>query len=170
MTITVGENYITLDDGTISVDVLKYQLEPVEIGEPNLELTYTRANRGRNSRVVDYSTATVNGESPTSAANLKSLILAAIRAVGSNKRSVISKTAGYEIQPEDDIILCDGTFTATLHTAVGYKGTQHTVINEGSGLITVDPDGLTINDESTIELMTWDSMTITSDGANWIIT
>ena len=62
------------------------------------------------------------------------------------------------------------TFTVNLPTAVGIQGTTYTLVNSGTGTITLDPNGTeTINGNTTIDLVQYVSRTVQSDGTNWII-
>lgn len=63
-----------------------------------------------------------------------------------------------------------GSFTVSLPTAVGCQGYRIQVSNAGTGQITIDPNGSeTIIGESSVILLQWDSVTLESDGNNWII-
>ena len=62
------------------------------------------------------------------------------------------------------------TFTVNLPTAVGIQGTTYTLINSGSGTITLDANGTEkINGSLTIDLVQYVSRTVQSDNTNWII-
>ena len=64
-----------------------------------------------------------------------------------------------------------GTFTVTLPTAVGIQGVEYTLVNSGTGTITLDANASeTINGSLTIVLKRqYTSRTVQSDNANWII-
>lgn len=64
-----------------------------------------------------------------------------------------------------------GTFTATLPTAVGVTGKQYVIKNSGTGVITVATTSSQTIDGITSRILTtqYDSLTIVSNGANWII-
>jgi hypothetical protein len=85
---------------------------------------------------------------------------------------VANKSALYTITDSDYLINCtSGTFTVNLPTAVGRTGRQYVVKNSGSGTITLDGDGTeTIDGATTFTLTQYVSVTVVSDGANWIIT
>jgi hypothetical protein len=73
---------------------------------------------------------------------------------------------------DNETINCTGnTFTVNLPTAVGIQGTTYTLVNSGTGVITLDANGTeTINGSLTIDLSTqYISRTVQSDGANWIV-
>jgi hypothetical protein len=62
------------------------------------------------------------------------------------------------------------TFTVNLPTAVGIQGRSYVIKNSGAGVITLDANGTeTIDGNLTITLNQYDSYTVVSDGANWII-
>jgi hypothetical protein len=85
----------------------------------------------------------------------------------------VAKTATYTITDYDYTIDCTAnTFTVTLPTAVGITGRIYIIKNSGAGVITVDADGTeTIDGGANVSLATqYDSVTVQSDGANWIIT
>lgn len=64
-----------------------------------------------------------------------------------------------------------GTFIVNLPTAVGIQGTTYTLVNSGTGVITLDANGIeTINGSTTIDLSTqYISRTVQSDNTNWIV-
>ena len=63
------------------------------------------------------------------------------------------------------------TFIVNLPTAVGIQGTTYTLVNSGTGIITLDANtSETINGSLTIDLKRqYTSRTVQSDNANWII-
>jgi hypothetical protein len=70
----------------------------------------------------------------------------------SNAYSIVQKTEAYTATADDDVILCNGTFTVTLGSVAGF---QHPLVikNIGSGVITVDPEGSeTIDGASTLTI------------------
>ena len=83
----------------------------------------------------------------------------------------VAKTANYTVLPTDYTIDCTAnTFTVTLPTAVGATGQVYHIKNSGTGTITVDGNGTqTIDGQLTQTLNQYDSLTIVSNGANWII-
>ena len=84
--------------------------------------------------------------------------------------TVVSKTTTYTILSTDDVVLCTGTFTVTLPTAVGIAGKAYRVKNVSTGVVTLDGDGTeTIDGESTLTLYGDDSAEVISDGSNWQI-
>jgi len=82
-----------------------------------------------------------------------------------------AKTGTYTITTYDYLINCtSNTFTVTLPTAVSAEGRSYVVKNSGSGVITLDANGSqTIDGELNVTLNQYDSITVVSDGANWII-
>lgn len=75
------------------------------------------------------------------------------------------KTANYTATAADYTILCDGTFTVYLPTAVGITGRIY-VIKNISGSTTIDGNGSeTIDGSATLVVGNW--AMVQSDGANW---
>lgn len=87
------------------------------------------------------------------------------------KRNLVTKSALYTLTTSDHIVVAtSGTWTATLPTAASIAGTEYIIKNSGSGIITVDPAGTeTIDGSTTIDLAQYDSLTVVSDGTNWVI-
>lgn len=55
--------------------------------------------------------------------------------------NILSKTANYAVAITDDIIICDGTFTVTMPTAASALNKPITIINIGTGVITIAAQG-----------------------------
>lgn len=87
------------------------------------------------------------------------------------KRAYVAKTALYTLTATDDVVNgTSGTWTATLPTAVSVTGTQYTVKNTGAGVVTVGTtSSQTIDGVTTQTLGQYESITVVSDGANWIV-
>lgn len=81
------------------------------------------------------------------------------------------KLANYTLTADDSSIECTAnSFTITLPTAVGIDGKIYTIKNTGTGVITIDANGTeTIDNELTQTITQWDSITLQSNGINWII-
>jgi hypothetical protein len=113
----------------------------------------------------------INQTSPTS--NLQ--------VTGSLGVAYVAKTGTYAASASDHTINCtSGTFTVTLPTAVSISGRQYTIVNSGSGAITIattssqtftnitsTPTTLTLAAVGAAAIV---SYTVESDGANWIVT
>ena len=84
---------------------------------------------------------------------------------------VTSISSLYTAGADDNVILCDGTFTVTLPTAVGITGKEYNIKNIGSGTVTIDGDGSeTIDEATTLDItVQYDSKRVVSDGSNWFI-
>jgi hypothetical protein len=83
-----------------------------------------------------------------------------------------AKTTTYTITTSDSVIDCtSGTFTVTLPTAVGFSGLQYTIKNSGTGVITIaTTSSQTIDGGTTASLaVQYVSLTVVSNGANWIV-
>jgi len=88
--------------------------------------------------------------------------------------AVTAKVNDYTATASDAVIIVDAsanTVTITLPTAVGITG-KHYTIKCIDATFAVDVDGAgaeTIDGELTQTLSQWDSITVVSDSANWII-
>ena len=91
--------------------------------------------------------------------------------VSLSNTKVVSKTTTYTATTSEGIILCSGTFTVTLPTAVGIQGKVFNIKNTGTGTITVDANGTQTIDGQLTQLLEdqYMSLQIVSDGANWNI-
>jgi len=84
---------------------------------------------------------------------------------GSLRYTVITKTTTYTALLQDDVILCNGTFTVNLPATSGINGKEFIIKNVGTGIITVDPyNNQTIDGETTQELNQYDAIHIINDG------
>lgn len=95
-----------------------------------------------------------------------------ISATGNITTGYVAKTAAYTIGATDSIINCTANrFTVTLPTAVGITGRQYIIKNSGTSTITVaTTSSQTIDGATTYILQVqYMSVTVVSDGANWII-
>lgn len=90
---------------------------------------------------------------------------------GSFSTSYKEATTTYTILSNDHTIDCtSGTFTVTLPTAAGITGRQYVIKNTGTGVITLDGAGSeTIDDVATKTLYQYESLTVESNGQDWII-
>lgn len=91
---------------------------------------------------------------------------------GSFSTAYVAKTSTYTASSADHTINCtSGTFTVNLPTASGITGRIYVIKNSGTGVITVDGNSSeTIDGAATYSLsVQYQSVTVQSDGANWII-
>ena len=79
-------------------------------------------------------------------------------------------TAEYNIEASDNLITANGTFSVFLPTATGIIGKEYNIKNVGVGIITLDgKDSETIDGSTTAPMIANLTLTVVSDGANWII-
>lgn len=93
-------------------------------------------------------------------------------AVFSTTLPFTNKTSTYTIDNTDCVVNCtSGTFTVTLPTAVGLTGQYFIIKNSGTGIITLDANGSQTIDGVLTKVMAvqYESYTVISDGANWIV-
>jgi len=86
--------------------------------------------------------------------------------------STISRTTSYTLLASDQLVFMDttsGVLTVTLPTASVLKGKEYTVINTGTHLLTISPNGSdTINGGSFLYLPNqYFHAQLLSDGSNW---
>lgn len=82
----------------------------------------------------------------------------------------VAKTATYTAADDYTIDCTANSFTVNLPTAVGITGRIYLVKNSGTGVITIDPAGAeTIDGAATQAVVSGASVTVQSNGANWII-
>lgn len=93
--------------------------------------------------------------------------------VGTRVLPLTNQTANYTVDMTTDCIVnCTAnTFTVTLPTAVGIEGQYFIVKNSGTGVITIDGDGSETIDGAANKILAvqYESMTVVSDGANWVV-
>jgi hypothetical protein len=86
--------------------------------------------------------------------------------------SLTNVTTTYTVLSTDETVNCTSAsgFTVNLTTAVGETGRKIIIKNSGTGDILVDADAAeTIDGALTATLVQYESITVQSDGANWII-
>jgi len=86
-------------------------------------------------------------------------------------RLVLSSiTAATTLSADDEVVLCNGTFTVTLPPAASSEGKIYYIKNIGSGTITIDGDSSeTIDNATTKVLYQYESKQVVSDGSEWWI-
>lgn len=86
------------------------------------------------------------------------------------RMSLKSLTAAATLTANDDVALCNGTFTVTLPPAAATKGRSYYIKNVGSGTITIDGNSSeTIDGSTTKSLTQYQHRLIVSDGTEWWI-
>lgn len=82
----------------------------------------------------------------------------------------VGKTSTYSISDDDYFVNCSGTFTVTLPTAVSVAGKIYVIKNSGSGTVTIDTTSSQTIDGSLSKSLTQNqSVSVESDGSNWLI-
>lgn len=84
----------------------------------------------------------------------------------------VSVSANYTLIGTDHTVECtDNSFTISLlSAAVVTAGREFVIANTGTGVITIDPFGAeTINGDADFEIYQYESLTLKSNGVNWII-
>lgn len=93
--------------------------------------------------------------------------------VGTTTLPLTNRTSAYVVDMTTDCVInCTAnTFTVTLPTAVGIEGQYFIIKNSGTGVITIDGDGSETIDGAGNKTLSvqYESMTVVSDGANWIV-
>lgn len=93
--------------------------------------------------------------------------------VGTTTLPLTNQTSTYVVDMTTDCVVncTSGTFTVTLPTAVGIEGQYFIIKNSGAGVITIEGDGSETIDGVTFKTLAvqYESMTVVSSGANWII-
>jgi hypothetical protein len=95
--------------------------------------------------------------------------------VGGGRRSAYAaKVAAYTIVPATDYCIncTTGTYSVTLPTASGIAGQEFVIKNSGTGVITIATtysQTIDANASGSLTLNQYDSISVMSDGANWII-
>lgn len=111
----------------------------------------------------------IGGTNVTITNNANDLTINASGGGGATLRNV---SATDTFSTANETINCtSGTFTVNLPTATGIQGTVFTLVNSGTGRITLDGNGTeTINGSLTILLKKqYISRTVQSDGSDWIV-
>ncbi|MEI7532852.1 MAG: hypothetical protein WCK57_00650 [Verrucomicrobiae bacterium] len=82
---------------------------------------------------------------------------------------LVTVSATYAVLIRDVVVIATAnSFTITLPTAVGVTGKQYTIINSGTGTITLaTTSAQTISGDASESIFTNESFTVVSDGTNW---
>jgi hypothetical protein len=92
---------------------------------------------------------------------------------GGQQTGYVAKTANYTTTADDHLVnVTANSIDITLETAVGCAGRVHEIFNSGSGTVTMKTTSAqTISGSASgaLTLAQWKSMTVKSDGANWLI-
>lgn len=122
---------------------------------------------------VAIGTSSAGSGAATTVVNEIALGVAAhtVKTLGGRRKAIVAKTTTYAAAKTDHIInATSGTFTVTLPTAVSDTGREFVLKNSGTGVLTIaTTSSQTIDGSTTRTLNQYDSLTVVSDGANWII-
>jgi len=178
-----GEYKIVSEDGVWVDSINGYTVEALNENFANADLTFD-GNRTHDTNGFDLNISTdggVNAESnillSTTSANwqfgTKGVLVNSDGTFikGAQVNSYISANGTITLNDANYLVNCTAnTFTVNLPTAVGIQGREYVVKNSGTGVITIDPNGTeTIDGNTTITLIQYESVTLVSNGANWII-
>lgn len=92
--------------------------------------------------------------------------------VGTTTLPLTNRTSNYTVDNLDCVVNCtSGTFTVTMPTAVGAEGQYFIIKNSGTGVITIEGDNVETIDGAIFKILAvqYESLTLVSDGSNWII-
>ena len=79
-------------------------------------------------------------------------------------------TSNYTLTVDDNLIICNGTFTVTLPTAVSNTNKKYIITNISKGIITLDANGTeTIQGDLTQFIYTDETLDVVSNGSNWFV-
>ena len=93
-------------------------------------------------------------------------------AVASTTLPFTNQTSNYVVDNNDCVVNCtSGTFTVTLPTAVGIEGQYFIIKNSGTGVITIDGNNVETIDGALSKILAvqYESITLVSNGSNWIV-
>lgn len=153
--------------GTLDTDNIK------EVNDPLASRTKARAEVPNDLAACVVAIENELGTNPAGTlTDVKTYLQAEHNTEGVHQYNVKAKTANYTATSSDHVILCTGTFTVTLPTAIGITGKTYLVKNVSTGVITVDGNGgQTLDGETTRELLNQNSwVEVMSDNTNWVIT
>ena len=129
------------------------------------------ANWGAGSyQASDLGTVMVQATAPTTPAIGQLWLDTSTATTETDGLPYTTQTTTYTILSSDSVVYCNGTFTATLPSAVGLGGKVLWVKNIGTGIVTLDADGTETVDESlSATIGAKEALTVSSDGVEWWI-
>jgi len=178
-----GEYKIVSEDGVWVDSINGYTVEALNENFANADLTFD-GNRTHDTNGFDLNISTdggVNAQSNILLSQTSANWLFGLKGVlvdvdgtfikGSQINSYRSANATTTLDLSEYIVECTAnTFTINLPTAANPTGLTYVIKNSGTGVITIDPNGTeTIDGNTTITLIQYESVTLVSNGANWII-
>lgn len=96
--------------------------------------------------------------------------LSALRGALEALTCVVTVSADTTLRTGNGVVIVDSAATITLPLASNYKNKQFTIVQSGTGSVTIAPTGSdTINGTTSLVLAAqWSSVVVVSDGTNWI--
>lgn len=98
------------------------------------------------------------------------LLTERIRTPGIRQYAQTSVSGDYTVKDSDYFIAVSGNVTVTLLSATQVPKQSFNIKNVGSGTVTVaTTSSQTIDGAASDTLIQWESITVVSDGANWLV-
>ena len=132
---------------------------PLVLGSKNSHPLEIRTNNLNRIYIQNAGNVGIHTNSPNSGLEVNTSMGYAIKTVGSN----------YTLTNSDKVLIVTAVSTISLPSAAGIKGRVYTIKNAGSGIVTVNSGGGTIDGVASQTITANKYIEVISDGSNWFI-